>query len=106
MSDLISRKGVVNWLENYKFENYSSVGHEKEYNFIENLIKGIQNEPTVEAKPVHGEWIEVFDGSDYNDTYECSKCGKWLALIEGTPKEHHYDFCPFCGCDMRGEKHD
>lgn len=70
MSDLISRKGVVNWLENYKFENYSSVGHEKEYNFIENLIKGIQNEPTVEAKPVVWKSIAGFEG-----LYEVSNFG-------------------------------
>lgn len=46
MSDLIDRRKVLNWLENYKFEFCAEVGKEREYNFVENLIKGIENEPT------------------------------------------------------------
>ena len=45
MSDLIDRRKVLNWLENYKFEFCAEVGKEREYNFVENLIKGIENEP-------------------------------------------------------------
>lgn len=48
---MIDERSLLNWLRNYQFENYAEVGHEKEYNFIENLIKGIENEPKV------GEWI-------------------------------------------------
>lgn len=51
MSDLIDKRPLLMWLRDYQFENYAGVGHEKEYNFIENLIKGIENEPTVEAIP-------------------------------------------------------
>lgn len=45
MSDLIDKRKVLNWLENYKFEFCAEVGKEREYNFVENLIKGIENEP-------------------------------------------------------------
>lgn len=48
---MIDERSLLNWLRNYQFENYAEVGHEKEYNFIESLIKGIENEPKV------GEWI-------------------------------------------------
>ena len=48
---MIDERSLLNWLRNYQFENYAEVGHEKEYNFIESLIKGIENKPKV------GEWI-------------------------------------------------
>lgn len=48
---MIDERKLLNWLLNYQFENYAEVGHEREYIFIENLIKGIENEPKV------GEWI-------------------------------------------------
>lgn len=48
---MIDEKGLLHWLRDYQFEFFAGVGCEKEYNFIENLIKGIENEPKV------GEWI-------------------------------------------------
>jgi rubrerythrin len=103
MGDLISRKGVVNWLENYKFENYASVGHEKEYNFIENLIKGIQNEPTVEAKSVvHGEW----ERTRFAGEYICSNCQSLICSGLTRMGFEQYKFCPECGADMRGGKNE
>lgn len=29
--------------------------------------------------------------------WECSNCGFALQLIDGTPKENNYHFCPVCG---------
>lgn len=61
----------------------------------------VEDTPTVEAKPVvRGEWIE-FD-IDYGGIpivgYQCSECGQSNGFLT--------DFCPNCGADMRGEKHD
>lgn len=92
MSDLISRKYLLRWLRDYQLENYAEVGHEKEYNFIENLIKGIENEPSVE--PVRGEWIK----RKWWEYSVCSNCN--------CEAEYQYNFCPACGCDMRGKKND
>ena len=104
MSDLISRKGVVNWLENYKFENYASVGHEKEYNFIENLIKGIQNEPTVEARP-SGKWRK-YEDIDCVEFIKCSVCDGIFYDGDNDTFDRPYNFCPNCGADMRGGKNE
>ena len=102
MSDLISRSALIEVITKYKFGGISN-DVEREYT-KETVLQFISTTPTVEAKPVvHGKWVEVFDGSDYDGTYECSKCGKWLVLIEGIPEENHYDFCPFCGCSMKKE---
>ena len=44
---------------------------------------------------IHGKWI------DYDDDYgslACSICNK------DAPNDIPWDFCPYCGADMRGEK--
>lgn len=38
--------------------------------------------------------------------YRCSECGTEFVLIEGTPEENDYRFCPHCGADMMEEKHE
>lgn len=53
-----------------------------------------------EAKPRKGKWIEH---DDYlgDVIYECSVCKEPFVLIDGTPAENLYNFCPNCGADMR-----
>lgn len=48
---MIDERRLLNWLRSYQFENYAEVLYEKEYNFIESLIKRIENEPKA------SEWI-------------------------------------------------
>lgn len=63
--------------------------------------------PTVEAEPVrHGRWKEYGDYDDYGDTYECTSCGELFCMIEGTPIENGYDYCPKCGAKMDEVEHD
>lgn len=47
-----------------------------------------------------GHWIEedMFDG---DVAYRCSKCNELFCIIEGTPQDNEYNFCPNCGADMR-----
>jgi hypothetical protein len=35
----------------------------------------------------------------YDDTFEKwdTECGRGHILIEGTPADNHYSFCPYCG---------
>jgi len=46
-----------------------------------------------------GHWIEQedFNGDTY---YDCSECKESFCLIEGTPTDNLYNFCPNCGAEM------
>jgi len=90
MSDLISRQTVLELLQ-MKY-------------FGKDLYKTIYELPSAENK---GEWIEVVterfpNGEKQMWHYECSACSM------GEPpcpiNKEHWDFCPNCGADMRGDK--
>ena len=49
-----------------------------------------------------GHWIEQ-DGYDGDTYYDCSECGESFCLIEGTPTDNLYNYCPNCGAKMEGE---
>lgn len=49
-----------------------------------------------------GKWIEQ-EGWDGDVYYECSLCGEPFCLIEGTPTDNMYNFCPNCGAKMESE---
>lgn len=58
----------------------------------------IADAPTIDAEPVrHGKWIG-YAGTIGN---ECSVCGKWIDVLQGTAE---MNYCPNCGADMRGEE--
>lgn len=40
---------------------------------------------------------EIEDGSK---TYKCSHCGEEQRLIDGTPKDNGWLYCPNCGAKM------
>ena len=56
----------------------------------------------LEQQPKTGHWIEKddFDGDTY---YDCSECGESFCLIDGTPTDNLYNYCPNCGAKMEGE---
>lgn len=52
-----------------------------------------------------GEWLEVEDCiGDVH--YKCNQCGVEWTFPYGTPKDNDANYCPKCGADMRGEKHE
>ena len=51
-------------------------------------------------EPKQGEWIDISDGWQ-EGTFRCSSCQMEFVLIEGTPEDNEYNFCPNCGADMR-----
>ena len=59
-------------------------------------IWAVKEMPSV---PRNGKWIEHDDGWA-NVYYECSVCKEPFVLIDGTPTENLYNFCPNCGCRM------
>ena len=73
---------------------------------IEKICKGMQdvvNIHTIEAEPVrHGRWEDSTDELLGTDVYTCSKCRESYVLVDGTPKENLWNYCPNCGCRMDG----
>lgn len=69
------------------------------------FIEFIDNQPTIEAKPVrHGRWIPIeydsyADGNPVWDKFECSECGHEHSGEEDTLTA----FCPDCGSEMMDE---
>lgn len=83
MSDLISRKAVLEIVEN----NYGDIAE---------VHMGVLDLPTIE--PPKGEWIEVKPRGDthYSKGYvKCSACNEILWSGWGM------NFCLHCGADMR-----
>lgn len=56
--------------------------------------------PSAEPERKRGRW-ETVEGWDGDELYRCSECGTVYTLIDGTPKDNEYFFCPNCGADMR-----
>lgn len=92
MNDLISRQEAIRIAEQGQVQGY-------EWQF-----KKLCELPSVQ--PRKGKWIE-HDDDWANVYYECSVCKEPFVLIDGTPTENLYNFCPNCGADMReGEQDD
>ena len=92
--ELIDKKPLIRHLVDWQMEQFAEVGHEREFNLLDLIIKGIENEPTVEAKEVvHGKWINGC----------CSNCGAYVPTDSRMDfiDENDCKFCYSCGCDMR-----
>ena len=71
---------------------------------LDRVQEVLEAAPTVAAVPVvRGEWT-VVELNDWGDEviYECPICKEAFQIIEGTPEENSYNYCPNCGADMRG----
>lgn len=55
------------------------------------------------ALMVHGRWEDSIDEWLGTDVYTCSKCRESYVLVEGTPKENLWHYCPNCGAKMDGD---
>ena len=91
MSDLISRKALIDVIEKEKSDNDAYCRM-----CIDSMKEIIEEQPTVEAKEVvHGKWIEHEEDAKGNSPVECPRCRYLYARLY--PK----NFCPNCGADMR-----
>lgn len=64
---------------------------------------GRENERLAETyKPTEltGKWLEHYDVYDNEVVFKCSKCGAVYDLLEGTPEDNSYNYCPTCGAYM------
>lgn len=98
--ELIDKKPLLISLVDWQMSNFTEVGHEREFNLLDSIIKCIENEPTVEAKEiVHGEWIDTqhdYHNGFYRNAHVCSNCNDYY-----TTEYDDLFFCPRCGADMR-----
>ena len=71
------------------------------------VCETIDEAPTVDAKPVrHGKWI-YGEGKSGNDGYYCTNCHehiKWNYKNESIDFIQKYNYCPYCGAKMDGER--
>lgn len=111
MADYIDREAVINaivGLTAYKDVPQIASLVESQYHYQNDWIGGIHDAvaevnaiPAADVVPVvHGRWIEE-DAYEYGENaWRCSACGEPYVLLEGTPKQNLYNYCPNCGCAM------
>ena len=97
MNDLISRQAAIDALDEIESEVADGYGYQ-----YEKWRKYFCGLPSAQPEPVkHAHWIpderETGEGSN---TYKCSACGEIQMLIEGTPNENGWKYCPNCGARM------
>ena len=115
MSDLIKREdaikaaedGMCTFYDCYVIEKLKEVPSAEpkkvcigQIRFDDEKLHEIVNEEVKKLKeemePKHGEWIfQECNDEFYGRAYECSICG--VAVVG-----NHHNFCPNCGCRMKG----
>ena len=104
MNDLISRQAAIDALDEY----FGRIGKLKRRGLTKgeraislDVVGAIRTLPSAQPERKKGRWIphEDEDGEHYGD--KCSECGEWYVMPYGKT-----NFCPKCGADMRGEKHE
>ena len=92
MSDMISRQEVLKLLHALPPEEAMTKAM---------LIQSVKQMDATQPERKRGKWIEDDDGWD-EVIWRCSECDAVFTLVDGTPEENEYYFCPHCGADMRG----
>lgn len=61
------------------------------------LVEWLKDYKRILSKQKVGKWL-LFD--DESNSYCCSACNTAYTLIDGTPKDNGYKYCPSCGAKM------
>lgn len=66
------------------------------------IIRALKEPSTVDAvEVVHAEWACVNESENVWMCTGKNGCGNEILLLEGTPTENGWHYCPSCGADMR-----
>lgn len=89
----MKREEAIEWLDDIK-------------NITENWSQEVAIDMAIEAlsEPKTGKWLAEIGYDGEVIYYECQHCGGAFTLIDGTPEENNYNYCPNCGAKMRGEE--
>lgn len=97
LGDFISRE-VVDAMLHRKQKEYSADGEHPAIIAVQEARMNLLRISAADVVPVHrGEWVE-FDGEG---TYQCTYCGEPFILMNGTPRDNEYNYCPKCGAYLR-----
>ena len=99
MDDYISRQTAIDAIGNIPDYDDGMV-----FEALSHAIRDIALLTSADVTPVrHGHW-ETIEGWYGDEIYRCSECKAEFLLIEGTPKDNDYLYCPHCGARMDGEQ--
>lgn len=96
-NNLISRQEALD-----KMNDLASHCFNAYYKGVQRSIDIVKGLPSMGAPHKTGKWIRRWKTVDGN-VFRCSDCGVELAVEE---EEMFFDFCPYCGADMRKEPGD
>lgn len=107
MDKYINREALIEWLKRIPLIDLSDGRGLCRVIMEDDFKKAIKKMPKgiiVDAAPVrHGRWEDSIDEWFGTDVYTCSKCRESYVLVEGTPKENLWHYCPNCGAKMDGD---
>lgn len=63
--------------------------------------KFLQESTNIELQPKIDNWLLYED--KVTNTWQCPVCKEVIQLMEGTPQENNYNFCPNCGARLEME---
>ena len=96
MDDLISRQAAIDAINRNVYR----------HTYLEQIVDIIKNMPSAQPDANGrnvGKWIRHSIGHQNTPWgFDCSACGKWFVIGEDTA--NHYNYCPNCGADMKGEE--
>ena len=100
-NDLISRQAALYELHLLSIEALKK--HRFDYDALITICsKKLKNLPSVQSEQKTGRWIYMKDCEDWF----CSNCKDIFMLLEGTPKDNDYNYCPNCGAKMESDNND
>lgn len=103
MYDLISRQAAIDFIKKHSYPVRYDGNSIEQGMTLTGIEQALKEAPSIRPEQKTGRWIEHID--ERGDTYyECSSCKEEFTLIEGTPADNLYNYCPNCGAKMEEVK--
>ena len=101
-NDLISRKAAIKFIKNHSYPVRYDRNSIEQGMTITGIEQALNEVPSVQPEQKTGRWVYMKDCEDWY----CSNCKDIFMLLEGTPKDNDYNYCPNCGAKMESEGKD